>query len=925
VITNNFSAQYGRNAGSIVNYLTKSGTNQYHGSAFEFYEGNWAESFAQGQKDPFQGYCAPGAPTENCVVPTLPRYVDNKFGGTIGGPIPKFKDKMWFFASALFERYRNGGGTSLSGPNTLTPTPNGLTQLQAAFPNDPGVAALINNGPYSITTGNPRVVGTPVDLPVGPNNTMIEFAEIGRSIPSLFNDEELLGRMDFQPTGKDHFFIRYFYQDDPYLNGGGSVVAGSWYNVPDTAHSIGADWSHTLTPAIVNQLRYSFQQTKLDFQSGGQPNCTVTTPDQCTSNLSIGGKIDPTQAYGNVSFGYATNIPQGRTVKVTQVQDNVTWTHGKQTILFGGEFDYQNSPNPFLPDYNGAFGFSSFNNFLTGTASSLTLGNGNSFSTAFTEDDAALYFQDDYKITPDLTLNLGLRWEYDTQAANILHRETVSRESNAATAFWDQSLPLADRTVAASPNNWKEFQPRVGFAFNPSFDKRLVVRGGFSINFDPAYYNIFLNIATAAPTVNLGSISGCGVSIQCLPSAGASGGQVRALDLPYIPVGAGINPGYRNETEISPHFHNPYTESFLFGLSHQLGNHAVLEVDYVGNHQVGNFMSINGNPLLSQVQSAYPAAAPVTLCSDETQPGVGHPDCARTNVRERNNGAFGIYNALETKITTHAFHGLSSVTSFTYGKTIDNVSEIFSTFGGGNTVAFAENPLNPNQPERGVSGDSEKFLASSGFNFQLPKFRNGNGLIGRALSGYRVDTIWTFNTGQPVSPVQYGYTGYGPALQTYSDPNFLNWQLSGYDNARPIVSNPKAPITSVGIYDDGTYCGAGLGYFNLADCSPTTATAVHWLRNSQLLENAANNPYLGVGRNTLRTQYWNNFDVALQKETKLSERVLMVISLNAYNALNRQFLGTPDTFVDDAGYSFEDLRYNYGSNRNAQLKVDFNF
>jgi hypothetical protein len=892
---------------------------------------------ANGQKNPILGYCAPGAPSENCVKPSLPRYVDNKFGGTIGGPVPKFKDKLWFFGSALFDRYRNGGGTSLSGPTTLTPTPNGLTQLQAAFPNAPGVAALVNNGPYSIKTGNPRVVGTPIDLPltIGDTTSNIEFSEIGRSVPSLYNDEEVLGRLDWQPTGKDHFFIRYFYQDDPYFNGGGSVVAGSWYNVPDTAHSIGADWSHTLTPAIVNQVRYSFQETKLDFDSGGQPNCTVNTPDQCTTSLGISGKIANNQPYGSLGFGYATNIPQGRTVKVTQIQDNVTWSKGKQTILFGGEFDYQNSPNPFLPDYNGGFNFSNFSNFLTGTGS-LTLGNGNSFSTKFTENDAALYIQDDYKVTPDFTANIGLRWEYDTQAANILHQETVSRESNAATAFWDQSLPIADRTVAATPNNWKEFQPRIGFAYNPSFDKKLVVRGGFSINFDPAFYNIFLNIATAAPVVNLGSIHGCGTSIQCLPSGGASGGQVRALDLPYIPVGPGINPGYRNETLISSNFHNPYTESFLLGISHQLGNHAVFEADYVGNHQVGNFMSINANPNLLAVQTAYETAVPATLCSDPSQPGYGHIDCARTNVRSRNNGAFGIFNALETKLTTHAFHGLSSVTSFTYGKTIDNVSEIFSTFAGGNTVAFAENPLNPNQPERGVSGDSEKFVASSSFSYQLPKVHSGNGLLGRALSGYRIDTIWTFNTGQPVSPIQYGYAGSLPDLATYSDPNFLNWQLSGYDNARPIVSNPKAPIQTVGFYDDGSYslddkgnkvydvCGPA-GYYNWANCQSTTPDAVHWLRNSQTLENAANNPYLGVGRNTLRTQFWNNFDVALQKETKLSERVLMVISLNAYNALNRQFLGTPDTFVDDVGGTFEDLRYNYGSNRNAQLKIDFNF
>lgn len=141
VITNNFSAQYGRNAGSVVNYLTKTGTNTFHGSVFEFYEGNWGESFAQGQKSPFQGFCPPGtlpSDADPCVIPTLPRFVDNRFGGTFGGPLPFLKDRLWFFSSAYFDRYRNGGGTSVSGPSTLTPTPTGLTQLQAAFPGDPG-------------------------------------------------------------------------------------------------------------------------------------------------------------------------------------------------------------------------------------------------------------------------------------------------------------------------------------------------------------------------------------------------------------------------------------------------------------------------------------------------------------------------------------------------------------------------------------------------------------------------------------------------------------------------------------------------------------------------------------------------------------------------------------------------------------------
>ena len=947
VITNNFSAEYGRNAGSVVNYLTKSGTREFHGSAFEFFEDNYGESFAQGQKSPFQGYCPPGvaAGTNGCVPPTIPRFDDNIFGYTVGGPVPKMSTKLWFFSSGLWNRYRNGGGISLSGPTTLTPDPTGLTELQSSFPDQPGVAALVNNGPYSVKTGNPAPVGEPVMVPVtvGSTTANIEMAEISRKVPSLSNDEELLERMDFQPTGKDHAFIRFFYQNDPYINAGGSVTEGSWYNVPDVAYSVGADWTHTFTSTIVSQFRYAFQQTALNFEAGGQPNCTVNTPDQCTATIGIGGHITVGGTpYSMLGFGYPDNIPQGRTVKVTQVQNNTTWSHGKQTILFGGEWDYQNSPNPFLPYYNGGFSFGNtvvgsqqvtgFSNFLSGTTNALTLGNGNGFTTKFTEPDAALYFQDDYKIRPDLTLNLGLRWEFEGQAVNLLHNETVARESNASTAFWDMSLPLYVRTVAQTPDNWKQYQPRLGLAFNPDFDRKLVIRGGFSINFDPAFYNMFLNVATAAPVVNLGTITGCGPSKQCLPSTGASGAEVRALDLPYIPIGPGINPGGRNQTTMSSNFHNPYTESWLLGVSHQIGSHAVAEVDYVGNHQVGNFMSINANPNLTAVQSVYPNSAPATLCSDTTAVGYGHPDCNLTNVRQRNNGAFAVFDALEAKITTQNFHGLSENLNFTYSKTIDNVSEIFSTFDGGNTVAFAENPLNPDEPERGVSGDSEKFVASSDFSYLLPSFHGGNGLLGKILSGYRLDTIWTFNTGQPITAWQYGFFGGGPAYQSYSDVGFANWQLSGFDNARAVVSNPSAPITTVGVYDDGSVCadplpggGVYVGYVNWANCDPTTADAVHWLRNTQVVANMHSNPYIGVGRNSLRGSAWNNFDSSLQKQTKLTERLSMTLSIIAYNALNRQFLDTPDTLIDDVGGSFEDYRYNYGSNRYAQLKADFQF
>ena len=212
-------------------------------------------------------------------------------------------------------------------------------------------------------------------------------------------------------------------------------------------------------------------------------------------------------------FGGDYLFPQGRTVKVTQVQNNATWTRGAQTLLFGGEFDYQNSPNAGLFFYNGYPNYSTLSNLLGSPDPSLGgapgysyLANGNAVI-PFTEPDVAAYLQDDWKALPTLTLHVGMRWEFFSQAVNKLNQETVARESNPATAFWSSALPLSRRTAPAVKQVYTNFEPRIGLAWNPDFDKSLVVRAGYAINANPAYYNIFLDVAADAPTTNFGVFS----------------------------------------------------------------------------------------------------------------------------------------------------------------------------------------------------------------------------------------------------------------------------------------------------------------------------------------------------------------------------------------------------------------------------------
>ncbi len=442
IITNDYSAQYGRNAGAVVNYITKSGSNAFHGSGFEFYQSQFLSSLPNQNKNPLFGFCTPGvSPSTGCLAPELPRFVENRFGGTLGGPI--IKNKLFFFGSTYWDRLRTGAAPAESLPG-VSPDPTGIKQLQAAFPGNPGVAVLAGYGPYSLKEGNPQPTPVPADecAQIGTSNgngtcseavtgpggksAQVEVAGIQRAISSIFDDQEELGRLDWQPTSKDHLFLRYFYQPANETGVGGtfSIAAGDFVDVPATLHAVGADWTRTFTAHFIDQLRYSFQEAKIYFQGGAYPNCVATNFGGCPAEINFIGTNDDQNFGGDILF------PQGRTIKITQVQDNATWTVRSHTLLMGGEFDYQDSPNAGLFFYNGEHNLGTLSNLLQngpgGPATAYAaLANGSPVI-PFTEPDLAAYFQDDWKALPTLTLHLGVRWEFFGQAVNKLHERDDS-------------------------------------------------------------------------------------------------------------------------------------------------------------------------------------------------------------------------------------------------------------------------------------------------------------------------------------------------------------------------------------------------------------------------------------------------------------------------------------------------------------------
>jgi hypothetical protein len=958
VLTTDMGAQYGRNMGAVVNYITKNGTNSFHGTGFEIYTGSWLSSLTQQQMPWFLG-CTTGTP--GCGVP--PRFVQNNWGGTLGGPI--LKQKLWFFGSTLWNHTYESGQV-LTSQGGLFPDPTGLQTLQSSFPNNPAVAAITANGPYASKLFHAGPVpGTTSTISVTDGNTVanVEIAQFERSFPTAIFDQEHLGRLDYQMDSNDRFYLRYNYQNNPYNPGfylvsEAAAVAGGYPNVNGISHETGGDWTHIFTPSMVNQLRYAFQQSSIGFYGGAIPTCTISIQTTCTSTVGLGGSF--------AGYGYAGGLPQGRFVKVNQVQDNATWTKGRHTILFGGEFDYQDSPWGFLPNDEGTF------NFTPGAASNATYPNGIPFSypasgcgtggancdngltgflegigvlnlsegsptIPFKEKDADFYFQDNFKLSKSLMLNLGLRYEFFGQAINFLHNETVARQTGS-NPFWNTALPLSATTIPSIPSFYRNIEPRIGFAYTPSILPNLVIQGGYSINADPEFYVIFVDMATVAPAVNAGTVDCDGVTVTCVPSGGLTEGSVQAADDKLIPTGG--DPRALPTQTVPSNFHNPQGETYSLGVQYQVAKNAVATVRYVGNHTYGQFQSLNSNPDIGDVQKSFPDygnGEPV--CTTVGAPGFNRPNCNYAEVDTFANTAFSLYNALQTSLTVRNFHGFTGTAGYTWSRTITNTTDFLVGGDGGQASPFAQNPLNSDIGERGVDGNSYPNVWGIQLTYTEPWYKDQHGIIGRLLGGYMLNTFYQYNGGQAYNPIQNSYAvtsanvladisgtagnpggitaGTAGIIQpAEAETSFCDFGFSqvpfGGNSCRPILSNPSAPLGSVGIN-----LGPG-GYVDYVTGAPTTPSAEHWLWNDQYEAINRGNPFPGVGRNILRGDSFNDVDLSAVKTIHLTERVSMQMMVSVFNLTNRAYYGTPDINVEHSLFGgFESTQFGFGTSQES--------
>jgi hypothetical protein len=397
-----------------------------------------------------------------------------------------------------------------------------------------------------------------------------------------------------------------------------------------------------------------------------------------------------------------------------------------------------------------------------------------------------------------------------------------------------------------------------------------------------------------------------------LPSASSfSATSVQSFLTGFAPFGG--DPGERAQTSIAPNFHNPYSEQWNFGVQRQIGDRMAAEVRYVGNHTIGNFQTLDGNPALGPLIDAgfgnlIPAG--LTPCATPGTPGFaqGYVDCSRTNVLERANTAFSIYHGLQSQFKVSNWHGLSFNAAYTFSKTIDNASEIFSTGGGGNTNSFSQNPFSTGAGERGNGGISYPHTVGILWIYDLPFAKGQTGLLGHVMGGWQVNGTYRYTSGQPFTVVEKHFAG------SLCDPT--NFAGSARDACRPILNNAAAPFATVGECTNpgAPDCGVADISTGLATPTPTTLSAVHWIINDPNAAQFFGSPFLGVGRNTERGQPISTANLSVYKNTKIGERFTLQFQATAFNVMNTQFLGIPDPRVDHlASGSFGSVAFNPNS------------
>lgn len=824
VITNNFNAEYGRNSSSQVLYITKNGTNDLHGEAYEYFENDKlnARSFF-----------------DDTGKASILR--NNIYGFEVGGPvyIPRiYNGRNQLFWHVDYE------GTKTRG--------EGQVQIAAV----PTPAQLL-----SVTNPTSLALIKQYNLPGAASGQIQAFA------PNLTDSYQVSYRVDVILTKNDTLWGRYAINDSVQSSTGLTFINSSLpgFGAGSTGHPRQATLSetHLFGAAAVNEFRFGFGQSNSGFP--------IQTP------YLLGPQINFSDG-AVTSIGVSNALPQGREQRTYQYTDNFSLTRGQHNFKVGAEYYVLDADSVFDSNVRSTLTFSNFNDFAAGRPTVYSQNFGDSVRSNVVHNVFA-FAQDDWKVTPKLTVNVGVRYEFaggpteaNKRISNLDLRNTAPFGAAGAGPL---GLLVTGKPSFNSNNNWA---PRFGFAWVPTADRKTVIRGGYGIAYDFIFLNPITNQRFLPPFIYSTSLNGVSNFTGANNYANILAGTAAIQQQTSAAVGT-LSTSALNFGSVSPaiaqNLKNPQMQQWSFGVEREIVG-LVFKATYVGTK--GTYLT-RTHPI-NLIANPVPAA---TSFADEQArlpdfqaafAGLNGRSTIYSNRYDRRyntvnyleSSANSSYNSLQLQALKRMSQGLYLSVSYTWAKSIDDNSDALNVLV--NDTPGQQNPLD-NRNNRGASQFDLRHTLTIGHSYELPFFRtSSNSLLKGVLGGWSFAGISSYRSGFPVN--------------IFAGPRFSILDPTAYLGGA-VVDRPNV----VGSLNDFKPQPAG----SAGNPSSLGTTMVNGVAVSTYAANLGlSQPLLGnfgtLGRNVLRLNGQANFDWNIYKNFRFREKVNLQIRGELYNAFN---------------------------------------
>ncbi len=967
VITSNFGPEYGRASGGVVNVITKSGTNSFHGTGYEFYR---PSTFAS---DSYYN---------NANGIAQHRFVRNNFGFSVGGPIKK--DKLFFFNNTEWIRVRSSNVTQFYIPTsqligasnvntqnffkqfgTVTGVPTGKILTLGQIGNG-SVSSAFATDQAALEAQQPTVFND--SFPVLQQVNVTVPSDAGGGIPQ--NTYNIDGRLDFNLTDRTQMYGRYvlYNQVDPVGTGNVSPYAGYSTGQTTKAQNLVYGITHTFSPSLTSQVQIGLLRININQPLGANPaGPTLFINSGAAPSIASNSLVFPGYSETNAGNGLPSGGPQNNIV----ISPTFTYTKGRHTLTFGGQYTYIRDNHTFAIYENAQESLVNSGTFDTisgvryGALSNLVNGNFDyfqanldpqgkfpcskdlitgvvvqtaacsitspvnqpNFSRSNRYQEFAGFFNDSWKLTPRFTLNAGLRYElYGTQ-----HNKNAALDSNF---YFGTSGSLQDRIRAGKilrvndpapagvqnpggklwNTNYKQFAPRIAFAYDVTGNGKTSLRGGYGISYERNFGNVTYNVALNPPAQLAISFTNADLGAQIPISTGVLGS---------FSGGSGVTKAIPPGTvrAVDPRIKPAYSQFYTLALEHQLNQGVTVGASFTGTRGIHNYSIANYNR--SYYGPVYENDAPTYQPSGATDTNRLNPQFTSINVRGADGDSY--YNGVNAfaRGSNILRTGMTATVNYTFAHSTDNTSSTFTdgqSNGDVGGVAYFD-PYN-HALDHGNSDFDVKHRVSAGLVYQIP-YGHATGLTRAALGGWEVGSIFQASTGTPFSMYDCGlahvtacarvrfnqpqpYQKVNDSIVTTTPDLFQYISFPSYTLPGPTVNGKPTTIRNNAVY--GSYLDPKIGASDL----PTIVGGLDTFPGGMTARNA----FRGPGQFT--------FNADLNKNIKFTERYSLQLRGELYNVLNHansylNLSGANDVSSTPYVQIYKNQGYSTGSNRQLQL------